>query len=217
MSALALAVSDFPRRCASDGDEVGTALEVAGTCWQRGDLEDTVRWLRRASQAAAQSDHLERAMELSKWVAAVAHEGLERDEETSPGPRSGVVPAGTTVQVPPPPRLPNVAPEPPPEAIQAPPRAEQPDPTANSVPLLEALDEDEDEVPTVVRRVPVPLSHEGPEVIEMDAGLVVVRRVGERVEVTPLPAGGVAPPGSAVVMMVAPSAYDADLLACWLR
>lgn len=202
----ALAIPEFPHPRASDGDEVRTAVEVAAACWDRGDIEDTVRWLRRASQAAAQSDHLERAMELSKWVADAARD-VDHEEETSPGPRSGVVPTGTTIEVPPPPALPDLTPEPPPEAALAAPRADE---------ELEA-EEDDDDVPTVIRRVPVPLPHDGPEVIDMDAGLVAVRRVGDRVEVTPLAPGGLAPPGAAVVMMVAPSDYDADLLARMLR
>lgn len=198
----ALAIPEFPHPRSSDGDEVRTALEVAAACWERDEVEDTVRWLRRASQAAAQSDHLERAMELSKWVADAARND-DAEEETSPGPRSGVVPTGVRVHLPPPPALPNLEPEP----TLAPPRAHE-----------EVLvEDDDDDVPTLIRRVPVPLSHEGPEVIDIDAGLVAVRRIGDRVEVTPLAPGGLAPPGAAVVMMVAPSAYDADLLARWLR
>jgi len=186
----ALAISEIPHAQSSDGDEVRTALEVAEACWRNGDFDESVRWLRRASQAAAQADHLARAMELSKWVADALK---ERAEETQPGPRSGIVPAGTTIEVPPPPPLPQLSPE-----------------------LAAPEDEDEDDEPTLVRRIPVPLPHEGPETLAFDASLVALRRSEGRIEVIPLAPGGVAPPGSAVVMMVASSDYDADLLARWL-
>ena len=81
MAALAHS-SSFPQPAVADHDDVRCALTVASASWRRGNVADALTWLRRASKAAADSDDVLRAMELSKAVAelAPAHEPPTIDE-----------------------------------------------------------------------------------------------------------------------------------------
>jgi hypothetical protein len=157
----------FPRD--RDLDEVRSALEQALHCWQRDDLHEALRSLKRAARGAAERDQVDRALELSKAAADLAS-ALEDESEETPR-RSTVVPSARALakgRVPAPPRLPSEMSSPPPlpNLPRMPGRARPrlasiPPVPADEQPLLLArraepaqtslLDDDEEE-PTIVRR-----------------------------------------------------------------
>ncbi len=77
----------FPFTLDSDTTEVRDALEIARTQYSRGDLEDAMRWLRRAADIAFEQRADERAVSLSKAAADLGP------------PRPGTPPARATDSV----------------------------------------------------------------------------------------------------------------------
>lgn len=97
-------MASFPERRDGDVDAVIDALDVAEAHWRRGDLSESVRWIRRAADAAFDANDDARGVELSKAAA-----------ELSSTPRTAKPPP------PPPPRVAPPSPPPPPVFSQAPP------------------------------------------------------------------------------------------------
>lgn len=77
----------FPFTLDSDTTEVRDALEIARTQYSRGDLEDAMRWLRRAADIAFEQHADERAVSLSKAAADLGP------------PRPGAAPSRATESV----------------------------------------------------------------------------------------------------------------------
>ena len=76
----------IPQATDNDADDVQCALSVAEACWGRGDGQDALKWLRRASQAAAELDDMARAIALSKAVADLSARLIQQDEPPKPIP-----------------------------------------------------------------------------------------------------------------------------------
>src|SRR5258708_289092 len=55
-----------PPSVTGDSSDVAVALEVAGALWDKGDNEEAIRWLRRATEAADQVGNTSRAASLAQ-------------------------------------------------------------------------------------------------------------------------------------------------------
>jgi hypothetical protein len=104
-----------PASVAGDSTDVSTALEVAGALWEKGSPDESIRWLRRAVEAAGEAGNTGRADELGSAVVE-----LERSVGTGAAP-----PAAVAVSKPPPP---------PPAASRAPAPPGPPPPTGRPPP-----------------------------------------------------------------------------------
>lgn len=223
-----------------DRDDVQCALTVARASWERGDLRDALKWLRRAAQMAAEGDALLRAIALSKAAAEVAL-ALERPSvierpKLHPKPRARPRPKLASDLEKTSPRLPPAA---------------NPSPDFELAKLFEDDLDDLDE-PTAVRearhgddhaltRVQLQLPDSNPFALDRrvddepssdepsaprlssPASLSATRIAvipgarGGRPEVVFLPPGAVVPHGAAVAMIVPQSSDDAALLSTMLR
>jgi hypothetical protein len=99
----------IPHTIDDDNDDVQCALVVARASHQRGQLDDALKWLRRAAQMAADHDTLSRAIQLSKAAAEIAAK-LDR---SAPPLQPSLRPIGTPQEVSrpaPPPSQPSTAP-----------------------------------------------------------------------------------------------------------
>lgn len=54
---------------ASDSESVVTALETAGMLWTKGDQEESIRWLKRAAEYAADAGNDVRALSIARHIA----------------------------------------------------------------------------------------------------------------------------------------------------
>ena len=73
----------------NDADDVSLALEVAQSQWARGDYAETLKWLKKAVDAAFEADDDARGMELSKIAAEVKAELDKPAKPKIPPPRTG--------------------------------------------------------------------------------------------------------------------------------
>ena len=60
---------EFPRVTESDPSDVAAALETAQVLWRRGDLHESLRWVRRAAEAAETEGNDMRALTLARAAA----------------------------------------------------------------------------------------------------------------------------------------------------
>jgi hypothetical protein len=72
----------FPGPEPSDPEDVAWTLQTAGTMWARGEVEEAVRWLRRAAEAAGENGNDLRAVDLARAAA-----DLTSSVGSAPGPR----------------------------------------------------------------------------------------------------------------------------------
>jgi hypothetical protein len=79
-----------PGSVSGDASDVADALDVAVALWDKGNKEESIRWLKRAAEAAGQAGHASRAASLSKTTG-----DLERSLEGTPDTevQSGLVAA----------------------------------------------------------------------------------------------------------------------------
>src|SRR6202050_882148 len=75
-------MNGIPRTLPNDSEDVVWALETADSLWKRGERVDAVVWLKRAAQAAGETDDTKRAASLAKsaaelgdWIASHAMGG----------------------------------------------------------------------------------------------------------------------------------------------
>jgi hypothetical protein len=207
---LAAAVaSSMPGPRLNDTDEVQCALAVAAARWEHGDCADSLRWVRRAARSAADNEHLDRALELSKAASKMARFLAQR---TSPA-----TPTETRA-----PRGPVAVPDPSPsqsETRRIRPRAPE---------VLPSIFDGEEDEPTAVRSLRgrlAPRDHDLPpptQAIPATAALTatrvaVVRQPSTgRPELLVLAPGARPPAGAACALLVACSAADLDQLAALL-
>jgi hypothetical protein len=59
----------FPGPEPSDPEDVAWTLQTAGTMWARGEIQEAVRWLRRAAEAAGENGNDLRAVDLARAAA----------------------------------------------------------------------------------------------------------------------------------------------------
>jgi hypothetical protein len=112
----------FPSVRKDDPEDVSWALSTAEAMWSRGDYDESVKWIRRAAEAASECERDDRALELAKTAADL--KGLPADRAAQVVLPKPVVALGTptsppiTVRQPQPPPLPagakRSAPPPPP-------------------------------------------------------------------------------------------------------
>ena len=62
-------MADIPPVKDTDPEDVVWGLQTADTLWQRGERIDALVWLRRAAQAAGDSNDDDRALELARYAA----------------------------------------------------------------------------------------------------------------------------------------------------
>ncbi len=105
-----------PASVAGDSTDVSTALEIAGALWQKGSRDESLRWLKRAIEAAGEGGDPARADQLTSAVAEL---------ERSVGPEPAVDMAAPTLPAS------TVAPSP---AASAPPTTGRPPPSRLSAP-----------------------------------------------------------------------------------
>jgi hypothetical protein len=55
-----------PASVTTDASDVADALDVAGALWEKGNKEESIRWLKRAAEAAVQAGDASRAASLAK-------------------------------------------------------------------------------------------------------------------------------------------------------
>lgn len=53
----------------SDSESVATALETAGILWSKGDQDESIRWLKRAAEYAADAGNDTRALSIARHIA----------------------------------------------------------------------------------------------------------------------------------------------------
>jgi hypothetical protein len=99
-----------PASVAGDSTDVSTALEVAGALWVKGSPEESLRWLKRAVEAAGEVGDAARADELAGAVA---------DLETSIATKAAPSAASAASKPPPPPTTASRAPAAPTAAASA--------------------------------------------------------------------------------------------------
>jgi hypothetical protein len=61
--------SVIPKSEAGDADDVSTALETASLLWAKGDAPESIRWIRRAAEAAGEAGNDMRALALARAAA----------------------------------------------------------------------------------------------------------------------------------------------------
>ena len=62
----------IPPAIHTDGEDVVWALQTAETLWKRGERVDAIVWLRRAAQAAGETEDDDRAFVLARHAAELA-------------------------------------------------------------------------------------------------------------------------------------------------
>ncbi|MBW2459872.1 MAG: hypothetical protein JRI68_35600, partial [Deltaproteobacteria bacterium] len=122
MEAIALDVT-IPQPTHVDDEDVHWALSTATTLWSRGERVESLKWLRRAANAASDRGHDLRAVELFKTAADVATR--IQDEAAAPITTPPPAPTRSGVGL----RQPGSGPPPPPQRSTVPPpvAARQPD------------------------------------------------------------------------------------------
>ena len=80
-------MSRIPKASATDSEDVVWALQTSDALWKRGDYQDAIAWLRRAAQAAGESEDDERALELANDAAELIEwlEAEQRDRTAGGG------------------------------------------------------------------------------------------------------------------------------------
>jgi hypothetical protein len=209
-----------------DVDEVQCALAVAHARWEHGDCADALRWVRRAARSAADHEHLDRALELSKAAASLARHLAARTSPATPTERMPRTPrpAPSEGRRPSSPRAPadrgwgREVPEP--SASQSETRRIRRAHASGQAPAsgaatLPSLYEDDDE-PTAVRalRAAPPPARALPAASALTATRVAVVRQSPtaRPEVLVLGPGARPPAGAACALLVACSPDDLDRL-----
>lgn len=131
-------MAEIPAPLPSDPEDIAWALETASALWKRGDREDALNWLRRASSIAREAGQEGRARELEVILTFLKPREVEIEVEVEP-PVEEIAEIEELVEATPaapkaPPRAP---PRPPPlrnafEPPPAPPRPDGPSPFAHS-------------------------------------------------------------------------------------
>ena len=177
MEAIALDLT-IPQPTGADDEDVHWALSTARTLWSRGERDESLKWLRRAANAAADLGHDLRAVALFKAAADVATR-LQAEAAAAPPTEPTPDPTRSGVGV----RQPVTGPPPPPQRSTA----STPTATPTTPPRAEARHPDE---PTA------PLGHRAPMVTYDDLEEVTAVLSGEQVDElasTPPPAAAPAP------------------------
>lgn len=100
----------------TDAEDVSWALQTAETQWKRNERADALIWLRRATQAAADANDDDRALELARCAAELA-ESLAASPPPAPVPLQVAPPPLPHPGAPPP--LPPLAPSAPPAPVES--------------------------------------------------------------------------------------------------
>jgi hypothetical protein len=69
-----MATTDFPSPLSDDVEDVVLALELGGSLWAKGDVRESVRWLRRAAAAAEAAGNDIRGVRLAAMAADIVTE-----------------------------------------------------------------------------------------------------------------------------------------------
>lgn len=80
-----------PEPESDDTDDTRWALQTAGTLWQQGEYRESLRWVRRAAEAAAEAGRDDRALVLAK-AGAELRGAVEIPRTLPPPPPVGVSP-----------------------------------------------------------------------------------------------------------------------------
>jgi hypothetical protein len=83
-----------PASVTSDASDVADALDVAGALWEKGNKEESIRWLKRAAEAAVQSGDASRAASLAKATGDLEGALEGRPDTEVKGALVAVVPSG---------------------------------------------------------------------------------------------------------------------------
>ncbi len=122
--------TNFPQPLPDDPEDVTWALSTAQTMWGRGDHAEAIRWIKRASDAAADANNDERALALARQAAELKATigSVAPPPEPAPAPVPPVPPAPPVPAV-------QTSPPPAPEPSASPPRGPAaPQPQKFSVP-----------------------------------------------------------------------------------
>lgn len=80
-----------------DAEDVSWALQTAETQWRRNERADALIWLRRATQAAADANDDDRALELARRAAELAEELTAAKVEPQPAPLESLPPMSVSL------------------------------------------------------------------------------------------------------------------------